>query len=125
MLRLRPSFRQAMLAATIFASLPDSAFSATPPSLELHIGSQSLSSALAELSRISHQDILFSEAALGSRTAPALNGKYTFDEALRRLTQNSGLLVSRDVSGAITVKTGGALPKKTPRPVAEKSTPIR
>ncbi|WP_418610684.1 TonB-dependent receptor domain-containing protein [Gluconobacter cerinus] len=125
MLRLRPSFRQAMLAATIFASLPDSAFSATPPSLELHIGSQSLSSALAELSRISHQDILFSEAALGSRTAPALNGKYTFDEALRRLTQNSGLLVSRDVSGAITVKTGGALPKKTPRPVAEKSTPVR
>ncbi|MFS3135264.1 secretin and TonB N-terminal domain-containing protein [Gluconacetobacter sacchari] len=114
-----------MLAATFLAGVAGQAFSQTPPSLTLHIGAQPISTTLAELSRISHHDILFSETALEGRMAPALNGRYTFDEALQHLTQGSGLRVSRDAGGTVVIRPDtDPAAKKLSKPPA-RSAPVR
>jgi iron complex outermembrane recepter protein len=71
------------------------------------IAAQPLSSALTEYARQSNVRVLFSHAALQRRTAPALRGAMTRDQALDRLLAGSGFTARIGADGAVRFRAGG------------------
>jgi hypothetical protein len=61
--------------------------------MEFHIASQPVTQALMELGRQSGLTIVMSSDLARGSVAPALDGRYTFDEALRRILAATGLHV--------------------------------
>ncbi len=65
------------------------------------ISAQDLDSALREAARQSGREILFSSASVAGRSAPALQGRYTVEEAVRRLLHGTNLEVSFEAGGIV------------------------
>lgn len=86
---------------------------------------QALNSALKQLANRADIQILFSDTDVAGKQAPALNGRYTPDEALRHILSGSGL-ASRNAGSNVVVIRAGVRPiaaqMDTPQP--RKSAPV-
>lgn len=65
----------------------------------LSIPAQDLGSALREFAQATDQQIIFSEAIVRGERSTALDGRYSADEALRRILDGTGLHATRSASG--------------------------
>src|ERR1700678_3252501 len=72
-----------MFAGSLLVSCPSWAQGA--PVYQFDIPSESLSQALKDFSAASSRQIVFSDAIVGNRAAPAVHGSYTSDQALSLL----------------------------------------
>lgn len=72
------------------------------------IPAQELAAALQQLSAQSGAAMLYAEQAAAGKTAPALHGEFSVEEAVRRLTAGSGLNYRIDANGTVTLQPGGA-----------------
>jgi hypothetical protein len=91
-------FRARLVAALglVFAGLYAPATrSAEPEAYTLHIASQPLESALQEFARQTGVEILVFSYLTDGQRAPALDGRYTVDEALQALLADSMLTFHR------------------------------
>ena len=70
---------------------PGSAHGAEPAAHTLHIASQPLDSALQEFARQTGIQIIFFSYLTDGRRAPALDGRYSVDAAMKALLAESGL----------------------------------
>ncbi len=77
--------------------------------VRVDVRAQPLGPALRLLGRQMHVQMVFDEAALGDRVAPAVNGAMTADAALGRLLQGSGLTMSRTGQGVYVITRAAAL----------------
>ncbi len=67
-----------------------------------------LSRALQEFGRQSGKQIIFTEALVRGKRAPKVSGRFTAEQVLDRLLQNSNLAVERTPSGAVMIVPGKA-----------------
>ena len=74
------------------------------PEYNFDIPSESLSAALREFARVSGQQIIFTDDLVSGKSAPALHGSYSADDALSYLLAGTNLVVERAPSGAIMVR---------------------
>lgn len=70
------------------------------------IPAQDLAAALQQLSAQSGAAMLYTEQAAAGKSAPALHGEFTLEEAVRRLISGSGLIYTIDGSGTVTLRPG-------------------
>lgn len=92
--------------------------------------SQPLGTALNQLALSSDRQILVPPELVRGRTAPALDGPYTLDAALRKLLAGSGLTYEVTSTGTVVIKRAppAAKPQASEaqkQPVAEKAVPPR
>jgi len=80
---------------------------------------QDLGQTLRAIAQASGQDILFPAGLVQGRTAPAIKGRLTLDEALRRALAGSGLVVDHQ-AGAVLIRAPAAVDAQA-RPDAEAS----
>lgn len=101
MVRMRSRFRGVFMAAVAIGTLVPiaPALAQAQPRIEYKIEAGDLGEALKSVSRQSGKEIIFTSEAVLGRTAPALHGNYSADEAVRALLQGSGLTAQfrRDV----------------------------
>jgi iron complex outermembrane receptor protein len=71
------------------------------------IPAESLSKALRDYGRMTHQQLVFSEALTSGKTAPAVAGSLGAAEALDRILAGSGLAAERTPDGAWIIQRGG------------------
>ena len=76
----------------------------TPPQFELRIDAQPLSQALQELAKQAHVQIIFFSKVTDGYIAPVLNGKFTTEEALTRLLNDSRLTYRLLNPGTIEIR---------------------
>lgn len=76
--------------------------------LRYEIAGMPLSQALQEFGRQSGKQIIFTEALVRGKRAPKVSGRFTAEQVLDRLLQNSDLAVERTPSGAIMIIPGKA-----------------
>jgi iron complex outermembrane receptor protein len=93
MVRMRSRFRCALMAAVAIGTLVPTApaFAQDKQRIEYKIEAGDLGEALKAVSRQSGKEIIFTSEAVLGRTAPALHGKYSADEAVRALLEGSDL----------------------------------
>ena len=80
-----------------------------------NLPAQSLGSAIVALASQARVEIIAPTALVEGRSAPALRGRFTPDEALQHLLQGSGLVVTR-VGAAFVIKAGNAEAAEPPPP---------
>src|SRR5262249_18013165 len=85
-----------------------SAWAQTTPVYAFDIPAESLNKALKDFSATSSRQIVFSDAVVGDRRAPALQGSYTADQALGMLLAGSDLRADLSRSGVLMVKPKNA-----------------
>lgn len=66
---------------------------------EFHIPAQGLCEALQAFARMSRQQVTFDSASLSGKTSPGVTGRYTAEEALRRLLQGTDATFRRGEQG--------------------------
>ncbi|WP_143220327.1 MULTISPECIES: TonB-dependent siderophore receptor [unclassified Achromobacter] len=93
----------ALAAAFAFAATP-MAHAQQEARVSFNIPSQSLYSALRAFSAQAHQQVLFDEATVANRRAPALQGLMAPRQALDQLLSGSGIQVIASQAGAYTLK---------------------
>ncbi|WP_137897973.1 TonB-dependent receptor [Sphingomonas sp. 2SG] len=76
--------------------------------VQVDIKAQSLGQALRTFGRQARIQLVFDEALLGNRIAPAVAGSMTVDAGLDRLLQGSGLTVARTSQGVYVINRGAA-----------------
>jgi iron complex outermembrane receptor protein len=111
--------KKALLRATVSASLLAVAMAvvptpATAQPVAYQLRDMSLSRALREFGRVSGQQIIFAEALVRGRRAPALVGVFAPEEALGRLLAGSGLQADRTPSGAYMIVRATPAPGEDP-----------
>lgn len=84
---------------------------AAAPVLQLDVASRPLGDALNELARQANLQLSFSPALVGARTASAVTGKYTAQQALDRLLQGSGL-AGKVEQGAVVIRPAAGAPER-------------
>ena len=62
---------------------------------EFHIAAGPLDQALAAYARVTRRQLLYTSELVAGRTAPALNGRFSDDQALQRLLSGTGIEVRR------------------------------
>ena len=75
---------------------------------EFNLPAQPLSSALQVYGATADQQLMFADADVQGRTAPALKGSYTADDALRQLLAGTGLHVRRTDFGVLQISRASA-----------------
>lgn len=93
----------ALLGATLPMAAPAALAQASAEARTYVIASQPLGSALNRLAEAGGLQILVPPALVRDRTAPALNGRYTTEQALRALLAGSGLDYRTTSGGVITI----------------------
>ena len=93
-MRSRSRFRCALLAAVAIGTLVPGAAALAQEQrrVEYKIEAGDLGEALKAVSRQSGKDIIFTSEAVLGRSAPALHGTYSADEAVRALLAGSDLV---------------------------------
>ena len=107
--RVRLAVALALVCAEPF---PHTARGAGPAAHALHIASQPLDSALQEFARQTGVQIIFVSSLTDRKRAPALDGKYTVDTAMKALLANSKLTFRRVNAKTIEI---GPLHRRTDR----------
>lgn len=100
-------FKPATLALCLSLALGTaaSAQSATPVSMEFSQPAQPLSQALNALARQARVDLLVQPTLVAERVAPALQGRFTTQQAFERLLSGSGLFAEIEGS-SVTIRAG-------------------
>jgi outer membrane receptor protein involved in Fe transport len=94
-----------LAACAAIAIVPASASAQTSGSqVSFNIPAQDLGTALTELARQSHREIFFSADLTRAKRAPRLSGKMTFERALGRLLDGSGLRYRVNQSGSVIIE---------------------
>lgn len=96
-----------LAAAATFAWILPAPAAAQDPQVEFALPAQDLPIALRAVSQRTGQSILADGALVRGRKAPALAGRFTVEEALRRLLAGSGLAVRRIGGALVVVEAGG------------------
>lgn len=91
--------------ASLVAAQPAVGQADAGPTVEFHLAAQSLEDALLAVSRSSGREIIFASDVVAGKRAPRLTGRFSAEEAVRRLLQGSGLTV-RNQAGALVVVAG-------------------
>jgi len=76
----------------------------TAVNYQFEIREEPLTLALKQFAQMTNQQIIFTEALVDGKTAPAIKGEYTAQEALRKLLEGTGLTAERSPSGALMVR---------------------
>lgn len=92
----------ALLLATACMAMAAAA-KAAEPEYQFDIPSQPMAQALNAFARASQQQIVFDAATVEGKQSVAVQGRYTADEALRRLLSGSGLRAERTAAGVIAI----------------------
>ena len=101
----RSRARLAVALALVFAGLlPRAMRGAEPAAHTLHIASQPLDSALQEFARQSGVQIIFISYLTDGQRAPALDGTYTVDAAMKALLAGSMLTFRRVNAKTIEIR---------------------
>jgi len=88
----------------------------------LDLPEQTLDSALQSLALISHHRLLYSSVLVDGKSAPALRGSYTAEQAVQTLLSGTGLTYHITADGLMLIKTNG-VDKSTS--IAATAMPIR
>ena len=102
-----------LLAASILTALSTAALpgqAAPGPTVAVDIPAGSLGSALQTLASQAHVQLLFTTASVAGRISAGLHGRYTADEALRRLLSGSGVDFEHTAPAVIVLKPHGGGP---------------
>jgi iron complex outermembrane receptor protein len=89
-------------AALLTGWLSSAAFA--EPLLRFDIDARPLPQALSEFSRLTGQNVIYTDEAAYGQQAPALHGRYSADSALQRLLERSGLVWRRADARTVTVE---------------------
>ncbi len=87
------------------------------------LSSQPLGAALNQLAMAADRQIMVPPALVRGRTAPALSGRYTLDEALTRLLAGSGLTYRIGGNGVIAIVAGPEPQARQPEPASGRDDP--
>lgn len=98
---------QAFLLALCASAAPAAALAA-PAQITFDIGAGPLDQALVSYSRQSGRQLLYSASLVSGRNAPAVKGRLTADEALKRLIAGSDLVIDRTTRGSIVLRAKAA-----------------
>ncbi|GBQ88156.1 TonB-dependent outer membrane receptor [Gluconacetobacter johannae DSM 13595] len=82
---------------------------AASDAVTVHLKAQPLSQSLEDLSRISGHDILFAPGDIGNRTAPAIDGRISMQDAIGRLLAGTGLRPVTQADGSVLIATPHAV----------------
>lgn len=105
---LRAPLPLSLLAAGLLSS-PFALAGSAP--VEFDVPAASLEKSLGALARQANAQILFASDITSGKTAPALKGRYTLEQALQRLLGNSGLSAEeRDAHTFVVVPDGAPAP---------------
>jgi iron complex outermembrane recepter protein len=107
--RARLAVALALVCAGLF---PDATRGSDPAAHALHIASQPLDSALQEFARQTGIQIIFVSSLTDGKRAPALDGTYTIDAAMKALLAHSMLTFRRVNAKTIEIR---ALPRPADR----------
>jgi outer membrane receptor protein involved in Fe transport len=93
----------ALAGALSLAISPATAQAFDQREIQFDLPAQPLASALRAYGATADQQLIFADADVRGRTAPALKGSYTSDEALNLLLAGANLTVRRTVSGVVQI----------------------
>lgn len=111
--RLKCAAAALVLAVTV--SLPDSATAQTQ--IEFRIEGGSLRDALTAYARVTRRQLLYPSSLVAGRTASSLRGRYSRDEALRRLLAGTGIRFRRAGNAFVLIPPARTQPvAREPRP---------
>lgn len=91
---------------------------AQDPGLQYSMPRQPLASSLNELAAASDRQILFNPTLIGGESAPALSGRYSFEQAMDRLLASTRLTYRITSTGVVTIlqREPEAAPQPQPPP---------
>ena len=101
-------FRHALLGASAMisaAAVASAAYAADARQYDFDMPAQPLTLALKTFGATADQQLIFSERLVNGRTAPALKGAYTPDQALAMLLTGSGLTADKTPGGVVTIRS--------------------
>ncbi|MEI9988584.1 MAG: TonB-dependent receptor [Rhizomicrobium sp.] len=81
---------------------------AQPQTYTFDIPAEPLSSSLRAFAQVSGQQIIFTDDLVAGKSAPALHGSYSVEDALKQLLAGTGLVIERAPNGAIMVRSKNA-----------------
>ncbi|MEI9988971.1 MAG: TonB-dependent receptor [Rhizomicrobium sp.] len=93
------------LASALLLAGASGALAQSAPVYQFDIPAEKLGQALKDFSAASSQQIVFSDDVVGERSAPALRGSYTRDQALALLLQGTDLRADVSRSGVLMVRS--------------------
>lgn len=94
----------ALVAAAWLSGAADQALGQPAATYSFDMPAEPLSKALHDYAQISGRQIIFTQADVAAKTAPALKGRYSPDEALSRLLAGSDLVADRSPTGGVLVR---------------------
>lgn len=100
----------ALAAALLTAAIATTPAQAQQAAVPIDVRPQPLAQALRTLAQQAHIQIVFDEARLASRRAPAVSGTMPVGTALTQLLRNSGFAASRTQQGVFVVSAQAAAP---------------
>lgn len=103
----RKRARICLIAALMLTPAPLLAAPATTQApVQIKLPAQGLAEAIREIGRKTRAEIVFSASIVGMRRAPALDGRFTTQQALDRLLEGTGLVARRTTQGAFIIERG-------------------
>ena len=103
------AFKTAMLTGVASFALVSAALAETTGSVHFDIPAEDLGTALTDVARLSHQEVVFNADLTRGRQAPALQGVFSPEQALQQLLAGTGLSARVAANGSIVVERRGPL----------------
>lgn len=110
------------MAAMLLFALCAAALAGPPEYLDINLPSQPLQESLAAVGKAFEITVIAPGALVRDKTAPAMSGSLTADQALEQILRGSGLAARRNESGAIVIHQpdeSSTTPKRGPDPQSE------
>ncbi|HWX89647.1 MAG TPA: TonB-dependent receptor plug domain-containing protein, partial [Rhizomicrobium sp.] len=104
----RPLLRSTALIGTLWAYAMGTNAFAQPDAYAFDIPAEPLTAALQEVAKVSGKQIIFAESLTAGKSASALHGSYTTQEALNHLLSGTDLSAVQADSGGIMVRPKNA-----------------
>src|SRR5882757_4188859 len=106
---IRVIYKSAMLAGVAGLALASAALAQAPKSIQFDIPPEDLGTALNEVARQSHQEVIFNADLTRGKQAPALRGDFNTEQALQQLLTGTDLSAKLSANGSFVVERGGPL----------------
>ncbi|HEX6858599.1 MAG TPA: TonB-dependent receptor plug domain-containing protein, partial [Caulobacteraceae bacterium] len=108
-------FRNALLGASAIVSVASLATpaAAAAQAVTFDLPAQPLTQALKAYGATADQQLIYSERLVQGRTAPALKGEYSPEQALSLLLAGSGLTADRTPGGVVTIRSAASDPQSS------------
>jgi iron complex outermembrane receptor protein len=106
---IRVIYKSAMLAGVAGLALASAALAQAPKLIQFDIPPEDLGTALNEVARQSHQEVIFNADLTRGKQAPALRGDFDTGQALQQLLTGTNLSAKLSPNGSFVVERGGPL----------------